>query len=104
MLKIKKVAIDTEPENTAFLSRRCCGYRAEEFRALKKIEISGEAGGATRSILATLVIADDPSIVGTDELGLGEQAFRRLKLAEGAAVRIAQARPPKSLEAVRPEN
>jgi hypothetical protein len=34
MLKIKKVAIDTEPENTVFLSRRCAAYRAEEFRRL----------------------------------------------------------------------
>jgi thymidine phosphorylase len=97
MLKIKKVAIDTEPENTAFLSRQCSLYRAEDFRALKKIEIMG----AARPILATLVIADDPAIVAPDELGLGEQAFRRLKMAEGAEVRIAQATPPASLDAVR---
>ena len=97
MLKIKKVAIDTEPENTVFLSRRCAAYRAEEFRALKKIEIFGQA----RSLLATLVIVDDASIVGPDQLGLGEQAFRRLKLPDGAEVRIAQASPPRSLDAVR---
>lgn len=97
MLKVRKVAIDTAPENTAFLSRRCCEYRAEEFRALKKIEISGDG----HTLLATLVIADDPAIVGPDELGLGEQAFRRLGMAEGEDVRIAQASPPHSLDAVR---
>lgn len=97
MLKIRRVAIDTEPENTAFLSRSCEIYRAEEFRALKKIEI---ASGA-RSLLAGLVIADDPAIVGPDELGLGEQAFRRFGLPQGAKARISQAMPPKSLDAVR---
>ncbi len=101
MLKIKKVAIDTEPENTAFLSRQCRVYRAEEFRALKKIEISSDAGGEKHSILATLVIADDAAIVSPDELGLGEQAFRRLRLPEGASICISQAQQPKSLDAVR---
>lgn len=96
-LKIKKVAIDTEPENTAFLARECTVYRAEEFRALKKIEVSGP----TRNILATLAIVDDVDLVGSDELGLGEQAFRRLNMAEGERVRIAQATPPRSLDAVR---
>lgn len=91
------MAIDTEPENTAFLSRECTVYRAEEFRALKKIEVFGE----THRLLATLVIVDDASIVGPSELGLGEQAFRRLKMKGGAEVRIAQATPPASLDAVR---
>ncbi|MGE0408586.1 MAG: hypothetical protein AB7P23_04890 [Amphiplicatus sp.] len=96
-LKIKRVAVDTEPENTVFLSRQCAIYRAEEFRTLKKIEILG----GTRRLLATLHIVDDPAIAGPDQLGLGEQAFRRLKMEEGAEVRIAQASPPRSLEAVR---
>ena len=97
MLKIRKVAIDTAPENTVFLSRRCALYRAEEFRALKKIQIFGDS----RTLLATVVIADDPMIVGPDELGLGEQAFRRLGMAEGVEVRIEQAATPRSLDAVR---
>jgi len=100
MLKIKKIAIDTEPENTAFLSRQCSAYRAEEFRALRKIEVFSSSDEHP-TILANLVIVDDATIVGPDELGLGEQAFRRLRLAEGARVCISQAQPPKSLEAVR---
>jgi thymidine phosphorylase len=40
MLKVKFVALDTYPENTAFLSR-CCGvYRPEEFQALRKIGLA----------------------------------------------------------------
>jgi thymidine phosphorylase len=97
MLKIRRVAIDTYPENTAFLLRSANGYGAEQFQALRKIEITGKAEG----ILATLAISDDPGVVGVGEIGLGEQAFRRLGLAEGQAVSIAQAKPPRSLEAVR---
>ncbi|PQA87206.1 thymidine phosphorylase family protein [Hyphococcus luteus] len=96
-LKIKRVAIDTEPENTVFLSRQCAVYRPEEFRALKKIEVT--SGG--KSLLATLSITDDHAITAPDELGLGVQAFRRLGAPEGAAVEIEQATPPRSLDAVR---
>lgn len=97
MLKLRRIAIDTYPENLALLSRDCTVYRAEEFHALKKIEISNNG----RRLLSTLAIADDPNIVRSDEIGLGEQAFHRLGLPEGTLVHIAQATPPHSLEAVR---
>ncbi len=96
-MKIRRVAIDTHPENTAFLLRSSDGYGPEQFLALRKIEIAGE----DNCILATLAISDDAAIVGDGEIGLGEQAFRRLNLPEGTSVGIAQARPPRSLEAVR---
>jgi thymidine phosphorylase len=97
LMKIRRVAIDTYPENTAFLLRTTKDYGSEQFRAQRKIEISCGTG----AILATLVISDDDSIVGPGEIGLGEQAFRRLGLNEGADVSIAQAKPPRSMEAVR---
>ena len=97
MLKLKKVAVDTAPENTVFLSRACSVYRAEEFTALKKIKVTC----GQRSILATLVIADDPLIAAHDELGASEPAFRRLGQQDGAMLEIAHAAPPASLEAVR---
>ncbi len=97
MLKLRRIAIDSYPENMALLSRGCTAYRAEEFQALKKIEVASDS----HHILATLMIADDPSLIGDDELGLGEQAFRRFGLPEGSRVHIAQATPPESLEAIR---
>lgn len=97
MLKIRQVPIDTHPENTAFLLRHGNGYSAEQFQALRKIRISGEG----REILATLAVTDDPAIIAAGEIGLGEQAFRRMGLGEGSEVEIAQARPPASLEHVR---
>ncbi len=97
MLKVRRIPIDTYPENTAFVLRHGNGYSPEQFQALRKIRISCEGG----EILATLAIVDDDSIIGADEIGLGEQAFKRFGLAEGTSVTIAQARPPASLEYVR---
>jgi thymidine phosphorylase len=97
MFKIRPVAIDTHPENTAFLLRSGNGYRAEQFQALRKIEILHADG----SILATLAIMDDEHLISHGEIGLGEQAFRRLGLPAGTEVSIAQAKPPASLDAVR---
>lgn len=97
MLTIKALAIDTYPENTAFLLRQGNGYSAEQFQALRKIHIAG----GEREILATLALIDDQSLLKPGEIGLGEQAFRRLGLPEGQGVTIEQARPPASLEFVR---
>ncbi|PIW28229.1 MAG: thymidine phosphorylase [Rhodospirillales bacterium CG15_BIG_FIL_POST_REV_8_21_14_020_66_15] len=97
MLKLKRIAIDTHPENVALLSRSCTLYRAEDFQALRKIEVVTDG----KQILANLIICDDNAIVAPDELGLGEQAFRRLGLTEGEQVRIAQAAQPRSLESIR---
>lgn len=97
MFKIRAVAIDTHPENTAYLLRNDNGYGAEQFQALRKIEITQNGCG----ILATLAIMDDEHLLSPGEIGLGEQAFRRLGLPEGTEVSIAQAKPPQSLDAVR---
>ncbi|MDQ4419490.1 thymidine phosphorylase family protein [Sphingobium sp. DEHP117] len=97
MFKVRLVAIDTYPENTAFLPRTGNGYGAEQFQALRKIEICH----ASNAILATLAIMDDEHLLRAGEIGLGEQAFRRLGVPEGTKVSIAQAKPPASLEAVR---
>ncbi|WP_254908083.1 thymidine phosphorylase family protein [Sphingobium sp. GW456-12-10-14-TSB1] len=96
-MKIRRIAIDTHPENTAFLSRSGNGYSPEQFQALRKIEI----GNGNVSILATLAIVDDACLLQPGEIGLGEQAFRRLGLAEGSEVSFRQAPVPHSLEHVR---
>ena len=97
MPTIRRVPIDTYPENTAFLLRDGEGYSPEQFQALRKIRIFTD----DRELLATLNIADDQALVGLGEIGLGEQAFRRLGCPEGTLVSIEQARPPASLESVR---
>lgn len=95
-MKIKRLAIDTHPENTAFLLRGG-GLAPEQFQAMRKIAV----GDGKKTILATLAIVDDERLLGKGEIGLGEQAFRRLGLPEGAEVDFRQASPPHSLEFVR---
>ena len=84
MFKIRAVAIDTYPENTAFLPRHDSGYGAEQFQALRKIEICHDG----TSILATLAIMDDEHLLQRGEIGLGEQAFRRLAGGETSSCQV----------------
>ncbi|NOT11450.1 MAG: thymidine phosphorylase family protein [Methylococcaceae bacterium] len=96
-LKIRRIAIDTYHENVAYLHRDCSIYRAEGFQALSKIQVS--TNGA--KVLAVLNVVDDTSIVQACELGLSEQAFKQLNVAEGSLVTVNHAEPPKSMDAVR---
>ncbi|MDX1465262.1 MAG: thymidine phosphorylase family protein [Halomonas sp.] len=95
-LKLKRVGIDTYRENVAYMHRECDRYRAEGFQALAKVEV--RANG--QRILATLNVVDDASIVSCGELGLSEDAFATLGVAEGHPVSILQAEPPPSIPAL----
>jgi len=96
-LKICRVEIDTYHENVAYLNRECSIYRVEGFQALSKIEVRVNG---TR-LLAVLNVVDDSSIVQPGELGLSQQAFKHLNVAEGTLVTVDHAEPPKSMDAVR---
>ncbi len=96
-LKLRRVALDTQTENVAFLAHGCRLYRPEDFRAMKRIEIR-HAGG---TVLATLMVASSGHIVGPDELGLSATTFDRLGLPKGTPVTIEPVHPPPSLDAVR---
>lgn len=96
-LKLRRVAIDTYRENVAYLHRECAIYRAEGFQALSKIEVSVN----DNKVLAVLNVVDDATIVTPNELGLSEQAFSQIGMAEGGVVRVAHAEPPRSMDAVR---
>ena len=96
-LKLRRVAIDTYHENVAYLHRDCSVYRVEGFQALAKIRVTC----ADLQIEAVLNVVDDDRIVGIDELGLSEQAFAQLCAGDDVEVRVAQAEPPASMDAVR---
>ncbi len=95
-LKVRRVAIDTHLENVVYLHRDCGVYRTEGFRALSKVEVMH--GG--RSVRATLNVADDQCIVGPDEVGLSEDAFRRLGAEGGALASVQHAERPASIAAL----
>ncbi|MCF8466401.1 MAG: thymidine phosphorylase family protein [Sneathiella sp.] len=97
MLELKRVAIDTYRDNVAFLARNCSAYRPEEYQAFKKIQVMN----GSHHLLASLMVVDDETIVGPGELGLSEQAFRRMGLKERTRVTIAPAEPPRSLDHLR---
>lgn len=96
-LKIRRVHLDTGRENVAVISRRTKALRPEVFRGFSRIELRCDG----RTMLATLLITDDDSLVGPDELGLAEPAYRRFAEPAGGLVTITPANPPESLDAVR---
>ncbi|MBM3553803.1 MAG: thymidine phosphorylase family protein [Alphaproteobacteria bacterium] len=96
-LKIRRANLDTGRENIVVMSRHSRALRPEVFRGFSRVEIQSGA----KSILATLLITDDDTLVGSEELGLAEPAFRRFACPVGSLVSVTPARPPDSLEAVR---
>lgn len=97
-LKLRHVAIDTLQENVAYLHRDCAIYRSEGFQALNKVEVHREQDGDP--VVAVLNVVDDERIVAPGELGLSEQVFHQLGVAEGSPVYVSHATPPDSLHAV----
>ncbi|MCE9524288.1 MAG: thymidine phosphorylase family protein [Alphaproteobacteria bacterium] len=96
-LAIRRVHLDTGRENVAVMSRRSRALRPEVFRGFSRIEVRSGA----KTMLATLLITDDDSVVGSDDLGLAEPAFRRFGAPVGSLVTVTQAKSPDSLDAVR---
>ena len=96
-LALRQVAIDTYRENVAYMHRDCEVYRAEGFQALSKIKVLANG----QQIYAVLNVVDDDNIVAPGQLGLSEQAFDQLGLEASQNVRVAQAEPPPSMDAVR---
>ncbi len=95
-LVLRRVAIDTDHENVAYLHRDCPVYRAEGFRALSKVTISA----GTRSIEAVLNMVGNSHLIGPCELGLSEVAFTHLAAAEGDRAAVAHAEPAASTAAL----
>jgi thymidine phosphorylase len=63
-LKIRRVNLDTGHENVAIMSRHSRALRPDVFRGFSRIELHSDA----KVLLATLLITDDESLVGADEL------------------------------------
>jgi thymidine phosphorylase len=96
-LKIRSVNLDTGRDNVVVISRRSKALRPETFRGFSRVELRRD----TKVLLATLLITEDDNLVGPDEIGLSEPAFRRFAEAAGNLVTVTPAAPPESLEAVR---
>ncbi len=95
-LKIRRVNLDTGRENVVVMSRRSKALRPEVFRGFSRVELRCNS----KVLLATLLITDG-GIVGIDEIGLAEPAFRRFGEPAGSLVTVTPAAPLDSLDAVR---
>ena len=96
-LKIRRVNLDTGRENVVVISRQSKALRAEIFRGFSRVELRCNS----RVLLATLLITDDDTLVGPQEIGLSQPAFRRFAEPAGTLATVSPAAPPDSLEAVR---
>ncbi len=97
MLKVRPFPIDTFRQNVVVLHRGCSALRPERLRGTRKVEVRVNG----RSILADIIISDDPQMVACDEVGLSQPALRRLDATPGALAEISPAPPAASLDAVR---
>ena len=96
-LNIRRVNLDTGRENVAIMSRRSKALRPEVFRGFSRVEVRHNS----ETLLATLIITDDDSLVGPGELGLAEPAFRRFAKPTGSKVTVTPAPSPLSVDFVR---
>lgn len=94
-LKIRRVSLDTGRENVVVISRHSSALQPEVFRGFSRVELRCNS----RVLLATLLITDEDALVGPDELGLSEPAFRRFAEPVGTLVTVSPATPPESLDA-----
>ena len=95
-LKIRRLNLDTGRENVVVISRRSKALRPEVFRGFSRVELRSNS----KVLLATLLITDD-GLVGADEIGLAEPAFRRFGEPIDGLVAVTPAPPRDSLDAVR---
>jgi thymidine phosphorylase len=96
-LQIRSVNLDTGRENVVVISRQSKALRAEIFRGFSRVELRRDS----KVLLANLLITDDDALVGPDEIGLSQPAFRRFAEPARNLVAVTPAAPPESLEAVR---
>lgn len=96
-LRIRALPFDTLRENVVVVGRGCRAFRPERFVGTGKAELRADG----RTLIASINIAEEPGLLGPDEVGLSQPAFRRLGLPEGSLVTLAPARPPESFQHVR---
>ena len=96
-LKVRRISLDTGRENVVVISRHSSALRPDIFRGFRRVELWRDS----KVLLATLLITDEDALVGADEIGLSEPAFRRFAEPAGSLVTVSPATSPESLDAVR---
>jgi len=95
-LLARRLGLDTHDELVAITRRDSPVCRSEGFSAHARVRLKN----GRQSIIATLYQIDS-ELIGLEEVGLSESAWKRLEVAEGDAVHISHPQPVSSLSAVR---
>ncbi len=95
-LVARRLGLDTHDQLVVITRRDCPICRSEGFSAHARVRLKN----GRRSIIATLYQVDS-TLLGLDELGLSESAWKHLEAEDGDLVHIAHPQPVASLSAVR---
>ncbi len=90
-LKVRRISLDTGRENVIVISRHSSALRPDVFQGFSRVELRRNS----RVLLATLLITDEDTLVGPDEIGLSEPAFRRFAEPAGSLVTVSPAASPR---------
>ena len=96
-LKLKKLGIDFRNEHLVFMRRDCQVCKSEGFEALSRIKVSKE----DRTLVASLIVMDDPSLLNHDEVGLSDGAIEWLSAVEGDEIALSHMASLDSMSDVR---
>jgi thymidine phosphorylase len=103
VFRLRRTGIDTLGEHVVFLHERAVEKGGLGLKPLDRVRVFAEDAGAEAEpgeITAVLNFCAAP-ILGEDEIGLSEAAFRDFGRPEGTRVHAGLARPPDSVERVR---
>lgn len=96
VLRLRRLGIDTYTDPVIFMNRDCPIFRSEGFEARARVKVSL----AQREIIATLHVVSS-ALLGVDEAGLSEFAWRTLQATDGAEVRVSHPEPVESVSRLR---
>lgn len=97
ILKLKKLGFDFRNEHLVFMRRDSQVCKSEGFEALNRVKVSKE----DRTLVASLIIMDDPKRLNHGEVGLSEGAIQWLSAAEGDEITLSHLVPLDSMSDVR---
>lgn len=102
MFRLRHLALDTLREHVIVIHEHAVRVGNLGFNPLDRAVVMGTdpGGGARREITGVLNFCLD-SLIAPDEIGVSDQAFRDLGLAEGAPVEATLAAAPRSVDQVR---
>jgi thymidine phosphorylase len=95
-LLARRAGIDTQHEPVVFMRKDCPICRSEGFTAHARVRLAR----GSRSVIATLYQVTD-GLLGRDEAGLSDSAWRHLGLRDGERIDVSHPQPLESLSKVR---